>query len=96
MTTKDVRRIVDAYNRWAKVWNRHELNARLPQSPRSDEGDIIGHQIRSALGWQDYETGRRCVIRIDGWTNLLNKTIFEPMLRRPVDPAKIVWAGWVL
>ncbi len=92
MTVEEARRIVDAYNRWAKVWNRHELDHSLPRNPRSEEGDIFWHgHAPDALGWQDYETGRRCVIRVEGFCGFDQRT----GLRQTVDPGKIVWAGWL-
>lgn len=93
MAVKDARRIVDAYNRWVRVWNREELSrVGKPTNPRSEKGDVFWHdRHRSSLGWDDYETGRRCLIRVEGFRGHDHRT----GLRRQVDWDKIVWGAWV-
>ena len=96
VTVDEARRVIAAYNRWAERWNRHELDRDLPLSPTSDEGAFCAwRRPRSAMCWQPVDATHSCLIRVEGWRPFVDNGLFGKCLRQPVDPDRIVWAGWI-
>lgn len=97
----DAQRIVADYNRFAQTWNGLELDnlqgfnwreGRLANNFRSVWGDVCWNgRFRDALGWSDYITERRCVIRFQGFSGYDLHT----GLRRLVHWNNIGSAGWL-
>lgn len=91
----DAHRVVDAYNRWADLWNIHERSG-LPLNPVSEEGRYwYWGMIRSSFCWLDYATGREIIIRVVGWHPFEDNESLSPLLRRRADKDRLVWAGWL-
>jgi hypothetical protein len=101
MSLDEVELWIDRYNRWVELWNKHETSKDLPLNPGWPEADKVASGIgsipKSVFAFVPKSgvrlSGPLGVIRIKGWESYHKGW---SMCRNPVDPGKIIWAGWRL
>ncbi|GBF27545.1 hypothetical protein MnTg02_02599 [bacterium MnTg02] len=95
VSVDDAYRVIDAYNRWADLWNLHERSG-WPVRPQSGEGWFCcPPRVRSAFLWLDYATGRKIIIRVAGWHQPEDNSLVTGFLRLRADIDRVAWAGWL-